>query len=92
MTYADIINRKKKEWNAPDMMDSAGKDASDKIPFSSCLMNWSTYGGIPRGRISEFFGEPGAGKSTSSVDICKNEVQLIKREFEEKKEVLSTQV
>lgn len=92
MTYADIINRKKKEWNAPDMMDSAGKDASDKIPFSSCLMNWSTYGGIPRGRISEFFGEPGAGKSTSSVDICKNAVQLFKREFEEKVEVLRTQV
>lgn len=92
MSYADIINKKKKEWNAPDMMDSAGKDASDKIPFSSCLMNWSTYGGIPRGRISEFFGEPGAGKSTSSVDICKNAVILFKKEWESKIDTLRGQV
>ena len=92
MSYADIIAQKKKDWNAPDMMDSASKDASDKIPFSSCLLNWSTYGGIPRNRISEFFGEPGAGKSTSSVDICKNAVKLFKSEHVQKLEVLRNQI
>lgn len=81
MSYADIINKKMKEWNAPDMMTI--KNAGAKIPFSSPLLNYATYGGIPRNAITEFFGCPGGGKSTSSVDICKNAYQLFLAEFEQ---------
>ena len=92
MSYKDIIEKKKKEWDAPDMMDSSGKDTSDKIPFSSCLCNYSTYGGIPRNRITEFFGEPGAGKSTSAVDICKNAVSIFKKEYQNEVDSLKEKI
>ena len=60
-TFDDIIKQKQKIWNAPDMMNPASR--GDKIPFSSPLLNWSTYGGIPRDKITEFFGQPGGGKA-----------------------------
>lgn len=92
MSYSDIIEQMKKKWNAPDMMDSANKDASDKIPLSSPLLNYSLYGGIPRNRITEFFGEPGSGKSTSAIDVCKNAVKIFKAEHEEKLDYLRNQI
>ncbi len=61
--FDDVINRKRKEWNCEDLMDATSKNKEGKIPFSSILLNWSTYGGIPRNRITEFFGEPGGGKA-----------------------------
>ena len=72
LSYKDIINQKIKEWNCATLMDGAHAQRGLKIPFSSPLMNWATYGGIPRNKITEFFGSPGGGKSTSSVDLCKN--------------------
>ena len=63
MSYQDIINKKKKEWAAPHLMDGAEIDRSAKIPFSSPLLNWATYGGIPRNKITEFHGAPGGGKA-----------------------------
>ena len=92
MSYKDIIEKKKKEWDAPDMMDSSGKDTSDKIPFSSCLGNYSIYDGIQRNRITEFFGEPGAGKSTSAVDICKNAVSIFKKEYQNEVDSLKEKI
>lgn len=44
----------------------------DKIPFSSPMANWMTYGGIPMGKITEFYGGEGGGKTTSALDIVKN--------------------
>ncbi len=81
--YADIINKRKKEWNCNSLMDAALADRGQKIPFSSPLLNYSTYGGIPRGQITEFFGDPGGGKSTTSVDICKNARKIFLQEYEE---------
>lgn len=42
----------------------------DKIPFSSCRLNYMTYGGIPVGRVSEFFGADGSGKTTTAEDLA----------------------
>ncbi len=83
-TYAEILQKKAKDWNCPDMMNAAKTDMTDKIPFSSPMMNWCTYGGVPRRRFTEFFGKPGAGKSTSAVDICKNAIQVFDKEYDEK--------
>ena len=44
----------------------------DKIPFSSPMANYMTYGGVPVGKITEFFGGEGGGKTTSALDICAN--------------------
>lgn len=80
-SYKDILNKKAKEWGAPDMMTRA-KIALPKIPFSSPLLNWATYGGIPRQRITEFFGLPGGGKTTTSIDLANNARLLFQQEYE----------
>lgn len=43
-----------------------------RIPFTSPRMNYCTYGGIPTGRIIEFYGEEHGGKTTSALDIVGN--------------------
>ena len=45
------------------MMSGASSARGQKIPFSSPLMNWCTYGGIPRNKVTEFHGAPGGGKA-----------------------------
>lgn len=55
----------------------------EKIPFSSPLANYMTYGGIPRGRIVEFAGEENSGKTTTALDIVANAQKLFKKEYGE---------
>lgn len=44
-------------------------DAVSRIPFSSPRLNYMTYGGMPVGRIIEFAGEEGGGKTTTALDL-----------------------
>lgn len=81
-TFAEILKKKSKEWNAPNMMNMATAPRGNKIPFSSPLMNWCTYGGIPRNKITEFHGAPGGGKSTSAIDVCKHAYKIFEAEYE----------
>ena len=53
----------------------------EKIPFSSPLANYMTYGGIPRGKIIEFAGEENSGKTTTALDIVANAQKLFKKEY-----------
>lgn len=41
-----------------------------RIPFSSCRLNYMTYGGLPVGRLVEFYGAEGSGKTTTALDIA----------------------
>jgi recombination protein RecA len=41
----------------------------DKLPFSSPRLNYMTYGGVPIGKATEFFGPEGGGKTTAAVVI-----------------------
>lgn len=43
-----------------------------KVPFSSLRLNYMLYGGLPLGRIVEFFGAEGSGKTTTALDAVKN--------------------
>lgn len=82
MSYDSIINKLKKDWNCSGLMDGARAAKGPKIPFSSPLLNYATYGGIPRNKVTVFFGDPGGGKSTSAADICKNAKKIFDEEFE----------
>lgn len=82
MDFAGIIKKCKKEWACDGLMDGAHASRGEKLPFSSPLMNWCTYGGIPRDKITEFFGEPNGGKTTTAVDICKNAISMFKSEYD----------
>ena len=44
-------------------------DDVKRIPFSSPRLNYMTYGGMPVGRIIEFAGEEGGGKTTTALDL-----------------------
>lgn len=44
----------------------------EKVPFTSPKMNFVTYGGLPLGRLVEFFGEEGGGKTTTALDQIAN--------------------
>lgn len=91
-SFNDIINKKKKEWNCDGLMDAARADRGQKLPFSSPLMNWCTYGGIPRNKISEFFGDPGAGKTSTSIDICKKAIDVFKEEHAQRLQELRVKI
>lgn len=43
-----------------------------RIPFTSPRLNYMTFGGIPMGKLVEFFGEPHGGKTTTALDIVAN--------------------
>ena len=88
-TYAEIIKKCIKDWDCPDLMESVNNTGGKKIPFSSPSLNWATYGGVPRGCLTEFFGPPGGGKTTTAIDVCKNALDIFNNEFTE--EVLKLQ-
>ena len=43
-----------------------------RIPFTSPSMNYCSYGGIPVGKITEFYGAEHGGKTTTALDIIAN--------------------
>ena len=43
-----------------------------RIPFTSPRMNYCSFGGIPIGKITEFYGEEHGGKTTTALDIVAN--------------------
>ena len=90
--YAEIISKCAKDWNCPDLMESVNKVGGKKIPFSSPSLNWVTYGGVPRGALSEFYGVPGGGKTTTAIDLCKNALDIFLTEYSEEVMKLQEQV
>ena len=56
----------------------------DKIPFSSPRANYMTYGGVPLGKATEFFGGEGGGKTTSALDITGNAQIKFKEEWHDR--------
>lgn len=44
----------------------------NRIPFTSPRLNYMTFGGIPMGKLIEFFGEEHGGKTTTALDIVAN--------------------
>ena len=48
------------------------KKEYDKIPFTSPRLNYMCFGGLATGRIYEFAGPEGSGKTSTAMDIIKN--------------------
>lgn len=44
----------------------------ERIPFTSPNMNYMTFGGLPKGKLIEFYGEEHGGKTTTALDIVAN--------------------
>lgn len=91
-TFSDIIKKCEKEWACPELMESVNKASGRKIPFSSPSLNWATYGGVPRNAITELYGVPGGGKSSTAVDICKNALDIFNDEYDQEVQELEEKV
>ena len=47
-----------------------------RIPFTSPRMNYCTFGGLPIGKLIEFYGEEHGGKTTTALDVVANFQQM----------------
>ena len=72
MSINDIINSMNK--SAKEEVVKIGIDETHykRIPFTSPRMNYCTFGGLPMGKLIEFFGEEHGGKTTTALDIIAN--------------------
>lgn len=59
----------------------------ERIPFTSPRLNYMTFGGLPVGKLIEFYGEEHGGKTTTALDVVAN-YQLMQKEKEKPKKVL----
>ena len=53
-----------------------------RIPFTSPRLNYMTFGGLPMGKLIEFFGENHGGKTSSSLDIVANYQNMERKKAE----------
>lgn len=68
----DWMKKVNKQYGSEIVELNVQEKELDLIPFSSPRLNYLSYGGIPRGRILEFYGEESSGKSTLCLDLMAN--------------------
>lgn len=69
LTLEEVMKDVNKRFKADVCKQGLKFDEVTRIPFSSPRLNYMTYGGIPIGRIIEFAGEEGGGKTTTALDL-----------------------
>lgn len=69
LNLEEAMREVNKKFKAPVCQKGLKFDDVTRIPFSSPRLNYMTYGGIPVGRIIEFAGEEGGGKTTTALDL-----------------------
>lgn len=65
-----VINSLNKKMKIGSIQLGVEYQDIEKIPFSSYRLNYMTYGGLPLGRIAEFSGADGSGKTTTALDLA----------------------
>lgn len=68
----EIIKNVNKTAKEEIISKGLGEFTYQRIPFTSPRMNYMTYGGLPVGKIIEFYGEEHGGKTTTALDIVAN--------------------
>jgi recombination protein RecA len=76
----EIMKRVNKETKEESFTKGMPIYEYEKIPFTSPKMNYITYGGLPMGKLAEFYGEEGGGKTTTALDVIANFQRLYDRE------------
>lgn len=72
MSINDIINSMNKAAKEEVVKIGIDETHYKRIPFTSPRMNYCTFGGLPMGKLIEFFGEEHGGKTTTALDIIAN--------------------
>lgn len=81
----NIIKNLNKKEEIPVISKGIPKRNWKNISFSSPLLNYMTYGGIPKGTVIEFAGEENSGKTTTALDLVANAQKQFKKEYKEEK-------
>ena len=76
LSLDEVIRKINKDAGADIVGYGIPKKDYTRIPFTSPRMNYCTYGGIPTGRLIEFYGEEHGGKTTTALDIVANYQQM----------------
>lgn len=86
----DIIKGFNKEQKGSIINQGLTTQQIQRIPMSSPRLNYMLYGGLPRGRLIEFFGEESGGKTTTALDAVANAQRLFIEEYATEVEQLSS--
>lgn len=78
-----LLNEVNKKVKEEIMFKGVASYRYNKIPFSSPRANYCTYGGVPVGKVIEFYGTEHGGKTTSALDIVGRFQQLERKKAEE---------
>lgn len=78
MSSIDEIMKKMNKESGSTVVKYGVADFSGfkRIPFTSPRLNYMTYGGLPVGKLIEFFGEEHGGKTTTALDVVANYQQM----------------
>ena len=68
----ELITKVNKEAKGEIITQGLATFNYERVPFTSPQMNHITYGGLALGRLYEFYGEEGGGKTTTALDIVAN--------------------
>jgi len=82
MKLDDLFSEINKQYKEQVATVGKVRQKSSVIPFSSLTACYSLYGGIPRGRVIEFFGEENGGKTTTALDVVANSQKVFKQEYD----------
>ena len=74
----DIVKSINKKYSSTVLDLNHRFEKCERIPFSSPMLNYMTYGGIPRGKLIEFFGKEHSGKTSLALDII-GQFQIIEK-------------
>ena len=68
----DLMKNLNKEFKEDILHKGLANFDYQRIPFTSPRLNYMTYGGLPMGKLIEFYGEEHGGKTTTALDIVAN--------------------
>lgn len=88
----EIFKKVNKDFKTELVTKGISRVPTSRISFSSPTANYMFFGGIPRGRLTEFCGENSSGKTTSACDIVKNAQILFRAEYLEEVTLLTVEL
>lgn len=68
----ELIKDINKQYKDTILTKGLAKYDYERIPFTSPRLNYMTFGGLPIGKLIEFYGENHGGKTTTALDIVAN--------------------
>lgn len=72
MKLDEVIKDFNKKFKEELVHDGLSQYDYDRILFTSPRLNYMSFGGIPMGKLIEFYGEEHGGKTTTAMDIVAN--------------------